>query len=505
FTPNCTLPPPGSNYVAGLNVRSTTGILWNCLSIIILCTWNIQHLNVPPIQDSPHGLEKIWRPIWESRVKVKWMIITILVPEFLVGKALGEMLSARQSVKDMQLSMSGSETILHAQPVRVPKVPWGMVHGYMANMGYFVLDWEMGIEEEHEIEGTSRKSNEIEDNKTFPLPSRDIDDQDLEYLALQNLYRLESTSRRSRSEIQTGPDEQWQMDRFWALDARQWNLIFKYNVATPPKLPVSHLERLDKGGTLVKILAVLQVSYLILQLIVRKVHGLPSAQLEIAALAFSASSIITYLLYLKRPQGIETIYTVRADPGPIDYYASSRLKDIVEDGPRYLWQGKRNIPEFDPTLGPAPIPNDSSHWTMGLPGRALYGGNDELLLLAFGALVGGTVFGGLHCLAWNFHFPTETERLVWRICSVMTSCLPLLFLFPVALWMKLNPAALPGYERERASSTAKFLVGALILVLFVGPYILARLFLMVEIFRSLCFLPSEAFFETWSGNFPHLG
>jgi hypothetical protein len=40
---------------------------------------------------------------------------------------------------------------------------------------------------------------------------------------------------------------------------------------------------------------------------------------------------------------------------------------------------------------------------------------------------------------------------------------------------------------------------------FLLPYILARLFLMVEIFRSLFFLPPDAFIDTWSGSFPHWG
>jgi hypothetical protein len=36
-------------------------------------------------------------------------------------------------------------------------------------------------------------------------------------------------------------------------------------------------------------------------------------------------------------------------------------------------------------------------------------------------------------------------------------------------------------------------------------YILARLFLWIEVFRTLCFLPSGAFVDTWSGSFPHIG
>jgi hypothetical protein len=70
----------------------------------------------------------------------------------------------------------------------------------------------------------------------------------------------------------------------------------------------------------------------------------------------------------------------------------------------------------------------------------LTAGNQELTALFFGALLGGTIFGGLHCLAWNFHFPTHTEALGWRICSVATTALPIMSSFPIFMWLKLHPS-----------------------------------------------------------------
>jgi len=35
-------------------------------------------------------------------------------------------------------------------------------------------------------------------------------------------------------------------------------------------------------------------------------------------------------------------------------------------------------------------------------------------------------------------------------------------------------------------------------------YVMARLFLLVEIFRTLCFLPSDAYISTWTTNIPHV-
>ena len=57
------------------------------------------------------------------------------------------------------------------------------------------------------------------------------------------------------------------------------------------------MAKLDQGDQMTTFLALLQIAYLILQLIARRVENLPSTQLEIVTLAFSALSTITYLLY----------------------------------------------------------------------------------------------------------------------------------------------------------------------------------------------------------------
>jgi hypothetical protein len=475
FTPTCTLPPPGTNYVSGPNVRSSLTILWNCLSIIILCTWSIQHFNIPAIRpEAKSWLQKLRWAILDSRSKAKWMLFTILVPEFLVGKALGEYRAARYGCKG---------------------VDWSMIHSYMANMGYFVLDWGV-LSDSSPGEGTTnqtRSSSEIiaeknsggERAKIISEMQAVVDDsigvEDLSSSTAINLSRLKS--------------------RYWALDSNQWGHLFQRKIVQIPDIATSQLEKLDRGGVLVKILALVQTSYLIMQLIARKVYGLPSAQIEIAALAFSACSIVTYLLYWNRPQGVETVHIIKAEKKVSGEDLQNLLATLSHYGPRYLWLTPRTEKEFYPELGPDPIPNDANHYTDLLPGRGLFEDNDEIMSLAFGSIFGGALFGGLHCLAWNFHFPTPGEALGWRICSIATTCLPVLSLIPTWAWMKLNPF----YGGHEGSKASRVLVAVIGLGLFVVPYVLARLFLMIEIFRTLCFLPPDAFVDTWSGSFPHLG
>ncbi len=487
FQSECTLPPPDTNYVSGPNTRGTLSILWNCLSVIVLCTWTIQHLNVPGVRPEPkhYGQKLLWQMV-DATTKLKWMILTILFPEYLFGKALGEWLAVRS---------------MH-------RYGWGTVEAYMANMGYFVLDVGNIPEGPHSEEDEQRQEffRNVRPKKSTTL--------------LINYSRLKG--------------------RYWALNAIQFRKAISIGMTDGPSIPPSQLEKLDKGGALVKALALVQVGYLVAQLIARKAAGLPSSQLEIATLAFAVSSGMTYVLYWNKPQGVETIHIVKAKPRsftnfdlaavvpkndgilhgsyqwlwhPTNHNASSWndpnksldwLRSIIaEHGPSYLWFWLRSNEASESRAGPVPIPNDASHM---LPSHlattgtlsGLLGGHEETGMLAVGSVLGGIIFGGIHCLAWNFQFPTPTELVIWRVCSVLTTCLPLAAVVPIAIWVRKHSWVL----NMRVARDGGVL-GPLIVVGFIFPYILARLIIMVEVFRTLFYLPPEAYIETWSGAWPH--
>jgi len=466
FKPECSLPPPGTNYVAGPNTRSTLSILWNCLSIIFLCTWSIQHLNVPAMRREPWGFwQKQWWKVLDSMTKVKWMILTILIPEYLVGRALGEWLAALKMVE----------------------LGWTMTDAYMANMGYFVLDVSDYYGTATEKEQGGKQVDTADAERRIEV---DVNTVELGY-GLRSSETLPEAGQINLNRMS---------GHLWALNARQWDRAASDGIGDPRGVPASRLEKLDKGGALVKALALIQVTYLVVQLIARKVTGLPSSQLEIAALAFAASSAVTYVLFWSRPQGVETISIIKATGKPSESFriAAARL------GPRYLWLGRRRSPVVEPDQGPIPIPNDASHMTSDFSGSdtisRLLGRNDEAASLAAGSLVGGVLFGGLHCLAWNFEFPTPAERTIWRVCAVLTTALPVIAVVPLIIWVRLHPwAGKPKHPRTRAVLDTFILAGLLL------PYVVARLVLTVEMFRTLCYLPPEAYKETWSGSFPNWG
>ena len=289
---------------------------------------------------------------------------------------------------------------------------------------------------------------------------------------------------------------------YWALDNYQLHHALRRGIIDLPKVSATQLQKLDRGDTLSKALAFIQIAYLIVQLIARKLANLPSAQLEIGALSFAIASVITYGLYWNSPQGVESIHIIQAKRIPTDEDVAS----LGRAGPIYLWFSEPTKTKLKTEFDLSPLPNHSIPIIYGrwLPERIsdTFGSNDEAIILGLGAIFGGVVFGAIHCLAWNFDFPTHGERLAWRICSLITTALPLLSGPWLGLWIRANPFA---EGTPKLSKRLRHVVGFILVVVFLTPYILARLFLTVELFRTLFFLPPEAFIDTWSGSFPHFG
>ena len=104
-------------------------------------------------------------------------------------------------------------------------------------------------------------------------------------------------------------------------------------------------------------------------------------------------------------------------------------KDIVTSTtlviPNFLYSNKPNFQGFVERLLVPSTANDSNssnnQWRIK---------NDTVWMQGETPLIWGLmatsslIFGGLHCLAWNFDFPTNAELVLWRVASLATSALP---------------------------------------------------------------------------------
>ncbi|KAK6512551.1 hypothetical protein TWF481_001436 [Arthrobotrys musiformis] len=312
FTPECTVPPPGTTYVAAPTARSTLSIVWDCLGVLLLCTWSILHLNVPWQMPEPEGF---WAGLKQYTTvffaKARWMALALFFPEILIAKALTEWTAAKGAPARMKrlwrenvprepdpnalgIVLSNDQRLLLARLRHQEQLcmNWTATHVYMANLGYFVLDTR-----------PENETNSPDDN------SLDAD--------------TESTG-----DINKPPNknEALLQGRYWALNNRQWEkLAIEKRYVDLPDVKEEDLKRLDHRSALITLLAVVQVLGHGARLIVRTVNKLPSTQLEIATLAFAVPSALVYLLYWGRPQGVETIHISKLD--------FSRLPDPREREP----------------------------------------------------------------------------------------------------------------------------------------------------------------------------
>jgi hypothetical protein len=113
--------------------------------------------------------------------------------------------------------------------------------------------------------------------------------------------------------------------------------------------------------------------------------------------------------------------------------------------------------------------------------------------LLFAEVLIAMIFGGIHCIAWSFSFPTHAEQIIWHVCSVAIISIPFLFVGISLVLDGLN-FNIPEFFTD---------------LLFIFPpliYIISRLLLLVLPFISLQSLPPSAFdIVHWTTFIPHVG
>lgn len=266
----------------------------------------------------------------------------------------------------------------------------------------------------------------------------------------------------------------WVLTAAQLIEARKRKLIVRL-----PHLTEDEVSDRNKGDLLVKLLSLLQVSWMVIQILTRAMLHVSSTPLEILTLSFAACAFITFILLLDHPQDVNTsIYIDACRLSTID-----DTREIADLSPGSCW-----FPNWLPCVS-----NNAIHWDM----RESKG----LVTAWFHAIlgVGAAVFGGIHLVAWNFAFPTGIERTLWRTSSLITAVCPL-----ATMLVTMQSAFLIERFRGRPMRFYRDRWLQAFVGLNVLAIVLARLFVIVEAFRSLYFLPQDAYFATWAANAPYI-
>ena len=268
-------------------------------------------------------------------------------------------------------------------------------------------------------------------------------------------------------------------------------LIENRDIDGPP-ISEDELKSRGQGDWVIKLIAIVQIIWFVVQTLVRAIQHFQTTALEIMTVAFVFCSVFIYGFSLKQPQDIE--YPVFIEISDAALAATDGSTSTPATKTPVTEETKRNSRS-----------DRASHAEEG--GEAalalLHGGRaggravsqyapgwaaSTVPVLLFGLFACG--FGAIHCLAWNSPFPTLKERLAWRICAATTTAMP------AALGL-LSLVAVFGGETAGG-------VMVIIAVFMAFAYILGRTTIIVLAFMSLRALPVDALRTVdWNNYIPH--
>lgn len=218
------------------------------------------------------------------------------------------------------------------------------------------------------------------------------------------------------------------------LNATQLHWLVRHRYIEYPKITRKEVWDRSKQDTFTKVVTAFQVGYLIIQCIARVIQRLAITTLELNAVAIVVCSLMTSYAWLHKPADVHT---------PVHIHSSNTIEEITggqlweltpldfvdENGPGYSVnvQPFMNMPVIPPGRPIQRIPNDR------FPTNP-YGPQEYLLCLAT------LVFTAIHVAGWNFDFPTHTERVLWRISSLLLFGITVAFWFfeTIASWVRLG-------------------------------------------------------------------
>jgi len=109
----------------------------------------------------------------------------------------------------------------------------------------------------------------------------------------------------------------------------------------------------------------------------------------------------------------------------------------------------------------------------------------------------GVIFGGLHCVGWNFTYPTAFEQHLWRASSLAITAIPLI-VAPIDYLLE-------NYELDKGFVKVVRLTLDPIMTILLFIYAPARLTLIGQAFALLRKQPEDAFFAVdWNQYIPLL-
>jgi hypothetical protein len=447
--------------------------------VIFTCTWTVQHLNVPEQREGQDpglrgDIKWGWKGVWES---AKWMCITILAPEALVSLNLGQLIQAWQSTAKLK------------QFAEEDNVPWTLTHSLFANMGGFVIRENAPERAIDYLHTRSEAGSEIKEG--LKLGEQKI------IPSTEAIQIDEVTSPSMQEQANEGRRTQPKLAKSKFLQAHEILALRNCGMITLPYITREEIMDKGKSDIFARVLAIGQTLWLVVQMIVRASRHLEVSQLEIGTAAFTSCAVTIYALNWHKPKGVGVPWTICSYPGtiPEEFSILLNFESVYNESVLDILRPGDGTREFRGSSIPNHHRYAGNPWDGEPQGSAMF---DEII----GFVLSSTGFGAIHFAAVKSTFPSHTEWVLWYIASGICTGVSLLLYSALVVSVLYEDIhnRLSGNFDNRESLAFRLFVTYCVVPL----YIIARLFLIVELFRCLFFLPPSAFVATWVSSVPHV-
>lgn len=264
------------------------------------------------------------------------------------------------------------------------------------------------------------------------------------------------------------------------LNLTAYVALCRENSSSPiPIITEDDISDRSKSDFFTKTFAIVQSSWLVIQIIARISAGLPVSELELVTTAYVLCAIVMYGFWWYKPFDVEHVTILQLqnpDPGLIERSPWRRRHEIdIHSAKNVFWVD--NV------------------W-MRYPVRrgVLVSKRPSLELKSILVYSVTTVFSAIHLVAWNWDFPSPVSRMLWRIFGLSTTAAGLLIPGVTFLYLR--------WRFPSVSHMGDVVVTLFVLVVF--PYIVSRLGLTVLVFYTFCSLPKGAYATIdWATYLPH--
>ena len=326
--------------------------------------------------------------------------------------------------------------------------------------------------------------------------------------------------------------------RPFPLDAAQLHYLVERDYVDYPHLTEDDIEDKNKADVLARAITLGQATWFLASTITRGAQGLAITTLELTTISFTIVAFAMMYFWFDKPLDVSRTNTLNAKdndrhirapgppaarrpwhPTPLDFVSRE------ETGMSLVWAyyneilRRLRLPLFSRPVRDRPhdrIPSDQ------FPKMSFF------FTVVSGVFI--LAFGATFAIAWNWHFPTEAEQVLWRTASIYNAVYTTVGGLHMWLWDSIFlprfHARMMDVEMESDEAEApkrdkfgdlvrnlspeqdpwlrmplRYLVSTTVLC---ASYCVFRLYIFIEDFIGLRSLPASAFQQVdWSRYIPH--